>query len=76
MQTVGPFLIIILILFLVLTLWSIFSPRQKKTITGKAYVTDADDIVVKGIKIRLYGIDAPEHRQIAKNDDRWYNQGK
>ena len=51
-------------------------PKQKKIILGKAYVVDADDIVVKGIKIGLYGIDAPEHRQPAQKNGRWYNQGK
>ena len=58
--------------------WLICRPgrKQKKIILGRAYVVDADDIVVKGIKIRLYGIDAPEHRQLAQKNGRWYNQGK
>ena len=71
--------IFIIVLILALPLgWLIFrpKPKQKKIILGKAYVVDADDIVVKGVKIRLYGIDAPEHRQPAQKDGRWYNQGK
>lgn len=51
-------------------------PKKGKTISGKAYVTDADDIKVNGIKIRLHGIDAPEYRQLAKRKGTWYDQGK
>ena len=51
-------------------------PKKGKTISGKAYVTDADDIRVNGIKIRLHGIDAPEYRQLAKRKGTWYDQGK
>lgn len=50
--------------------------RAKKKLEGKAYVIDADDIVVKGYRIRLAGIDAPEHRQLARKNGRWYNQGR
>ena len=33
-------------------------------ITGYAKIVDGDTIRIKGIKIRLYGIDAPETNQI------------
>ena len=49
--------------------------KGKETISGKAFVVDGDDIRVKNIKIRLYGIDAPEHDQRAKENGRWFNQG-
>ena len=50
--------------------------RRKRTIAGKAWVVDADDIKVNGLRIRLAGVDAPEHRQLAQRNGRWYNQGK
>ena len=49
---------------------------QRGEFSGKAYVIDADDLVVKGCRVRLDGIDAPEHRQLAQKNGRWYNQGK
>lgn len=38
-------------------------------IIGKAYVTDADGLKVRGHTIRLASIDAPEHDQPAKLSD-------
>ncbi len=37
---------------------------EEKTITGKAYVVDGDTIIIGEEKIRLYGIDAPEMKQV------------
>jgi endonuclease YncB( thermonuclease family) len=37
--------------------------RQSPQITGIARIIDGDSIVVAGVEIRLYGIDAPEYRQ-------------
>ncbi len=77
MEAVIEIIVLIICLALLLPLvWARLSPRQEETISGKAFVVDADDIVVKGIKIRLYGLDAPEHRQLAQKNGRWYNQGK
>jgi endonuclease YncB( thermonuclease family) len=40
-----------------------FTQRQPADITGEARVIDGDSLVVAGVEIRLYGIDAPEYRQ-------------
>ncbi|MDE0166387.1 MAG: thermonuclease family protein [Bryobacterales bacterium] len=54
--------------------------RRKKpgdTITGRAYVTDGDGLKVKGYKVRLAGLDAPEWNQPAKHRwGFWFNHGK
>ncbi|MEL6059461.1 thermonuclease family protein [Methylobacterium sp. DCY52] len=36
-------------------------------ITGRASVTDGDTVVIHGVRIRLYGIDAPESTQICQD---------
>ena len=38
--------------------------QETKAIEGNAFVVDGDTIKIKGNKIRLYGIDAPENNQI------------
>jgi endonuclease YncB( thermonuclease family) len=40
-----------------------FAQRPGADITGEARVIDGDSLVVAGVEIRLYGIDAPEYRQ-------------
>jgi endonuclease YncB( thermonuclease family) len=40
-----------------------FARRETADITGRAQVIDGDSLVVAGVEIRLYGIDAPEYRQ-------------
>ena len=40
-----------------------FARRETADITGSAQVIDGDSLVVAGVEIRLYGIDAPEYRQ-------------
>jgi endonuclease YncB( thermonuclease family) len=40
-----------------------FARRESADITGPARVIDGDSLVVAGVEIRLYGIDAPEYRQ-------------
>ena len=39
------------------------------TITGKAEIVDGDTLVVGRVRIRLYGIDAPEAGQKCKRDN-------
>jgi endonuclease YncB( thermonuclease family) len=41
----------------------IIANREPPPIVGPARVIDGDSIVVAGVEIRLYGIDAPEFRQ-------------
>jgi endonuclease YncB( thermonuclease family) len=40
-----------------------FARRESANIVGEARVIDGDSLVVAGVEIRLYGIDAPEYRQ-------------
>ena len=40
-----------------------FARRESADISGPARVIDGDSLVVDGVEIRLYGIDAPEYRQ-------------
>ncbi len=52
------------------------TPKPGGTIIGKAWVTDADGLKVRGHTIRLAKIDAPEHDQPAKlRDGRWIRHG-
>ena len=51
------YLILIIIFFLKTNLFA-------EEITGYAKVIDGDTIKIKGNKIRLYGIDAPENNQV------------
>jgi len=39
-------------------------PVSAQTITGVASVTDGDSLEIRGTRIRLHGIDAPEIRQL------------
>jgi endonuclease YncB( thermonuclease family) len=39
-------------------------PVSAQTITGVASVTDGDSLEIRGTRIRLHGIDAPESRQL------------
>jgi len=40
-----------------------FARREAADIAGSARVIDGDSLIVAGVEIRLYGIDAPEYRQ-------------
>jgi endonuclease YncB( thermonuclease family) len=44
--------------------------RRSQPIVGPARVIDGDSLVVGGTEIRLYGIDAPESRQICTREGR------
>jgi endonuclease YncB( thermonuclease family) len=47
-----------------------------QTITGTARVTDGDSLEIGNVRVRLYGIDAPEARQLCKDGaDRDYTCG-
>ena len=54
--------ILISIVFILLFNQSVFG----ETIIGKATVIDGDTIKINGIKIRLFGIDAPEKKQLCQ----------
>jgi endonuclease YncB( thermonuclease family) len=43
---------------------------QGRTIAGKAFVFDANTLEVKGEKIRLFGIDAPDRKQTCLSEKR------
>ena len=53
-----------LFFFLLTTILS----AEEKIISGKAKITDGDTIVINQIKIRFFGIDAPEKKQICKKN--------
>ncbi|WP_322894538.1 MULTISPECIES: thermonuclease family protein [unclassified Yoonia] len=44
---------------------------QSGELTGKAYVIDGDTIAIKRIKIRIFGIDAPEIDQPFGKKSKW-----
>ena len=51
--------------------------RPGDTIAGRAYVTDADGLKVRGYTVRLAALDAPEWDQPAKHRyGFWFNHGK
>ena len=54
--------ILISIVFILLLNESVFG----ETIIGKATVIDGDTIKINGVKIRLFGIDAPEKKQLCQ----------
>ena len=56
-----------LIFILFFTIETNSSSDFKKIIKGSAKIIDGDTIKVKGEKIRLFGIDAPEMKQICIN---------
>jgi len=45
------------------------SPAAAEGVSGVASVIDADTIEIRGQRIRLHGIDAPESRQLCGSDD-------
>ena len=44
-------------------------------VQGEAKVVDGDTLIIKNIRIRLFGIDAPEKNQICKKNYKAYNCG-
>jgi len=59
------FLIIICLIFFILTYNDVRS-EEIKEISGNAQIIDGDTIKINSKKIRLYGIDAPEFKQMCK----------
>ena len=49
--------------------------KTREYITGVAKVVDGDSIKIKGLSIRLFGIDAPEKRQVCFKKGNPYNCG-
>ncbi|MEY8142998.1 thermonuclease family protein [Falsihalocynthiibacter sp. CO-5D18] len=52
------------------------TPSKSDLIVGAAIVIDGDTIDVKGVRIRLHGIDAPESGQKCEKDGQLYRCGK
>jgi endonuclease YncB( thermonuclease family) len=57
-----------LAIFFVTVLASIQSSNAE-SITGRASIIDGDTVEIYGTRIRLWGIDAPEHDQLCRGDD-------
>jgi len=63
----------LLILFLI----NAYPPAEAQPLlAGIATVIDGDTIMIKGQRIRLYGIDAPESRQYCKKNKKVYRCGQ
>ena len=64
-----------ILIFLFLFFPYSLSEDGNKIISGNAIVIDGDTIKIKGASIRLFGIDAPEKKQICYKDNKPYNCG-
>jgi len=62
---------LILFSLLIFLSFTTLSVCNEKVISGKAKVIDGDTIKINKIKIRLFGIDAPEKNQICKINFEW-----
>lgn len=52
-----------------LTLLSFWSPALAGDLTGQASIIDGDTLEIHGVRIRLWGIDAPESSQLCRDED-------
>lgn len=50
-------------------LFALTGPALPADLIGRASVIDGDTIEMRGTRIRLWGIDAPEAAQLCRNDD-------
>ncbi len=63
-------------IFLITCFFSfICNAEETKTISGKAQVIDGDTIKIQDISVRLFGIDAPEKKQICTFESQPYKCG-
>ena len=68
--------IVVTILFLIAVIAARLDRVETKRISGDAVVNDGDSITLKGERIRLQGIDAPEYAQICKQGGNPYPCGR
>ena len=62
---------------LILALINAYPPaKAQPLLVGIATIIDGDTIMIKGQRIRLYGIDAPESRQFCKKHKKFYRCGQ
>ena len=61
---------------LALLLTAMASAQAPASVTGIATVTDGDTLQIRGIKIRLHGIDAPESSQTCTRAGQTYGCGR
>ena len=62
-------------IFFLFSTWINLEAKTREYITGVAKVVDGDSIKIKGLSIRLFGIDAPEKRQVCFKKGNPYNCG-
>ncbi len=55
-----------LLAFAVAVIALLSAPASAQDISGRASVVDGDTLEVRGVRIRLFGIDAPEGQQLCK----------
>lgn len=63
-------------LLLVITLTSTAAAQVPASVTGIPTVTDGDTLVIRGVKVRLFGIDAPESSQQCIRAGKSYGCGR
>ena len=62
-----------LLAFVVAVIALLSAPVSAQDISGRASVVDGDTLEVRGVRIRLFGIDAPEGQQLSKrpSEETW-----
>ena len=63
------------LILIVIALWAQIPVPAAAEIAGPAKVIDGDTIKIRGAKIRLHGIDAPESAQVCKAKEKSYRCG-